>query len=103
MKKLIKFVSIILFMLFFANATYATNVTIYVPGHQIWENQNNNTMVLRCVAPFDVTCLIIVINDSGTYVFFDTGNNNSGVQVENNYVEETDENGNKYFEFTPVN
>ncbi len=103
MKKIIKVLSIALFLVFFVNEANSTNVTIYVAGHQQWVQQNNNTLELYCVPPYDITCIAIVINDQGTYVIFDTGGNNPGIQVEDNYIEETDENGNKHFVFHPVN
>ena len=103
MKKIVKIIAFVVVSLFFINSAYSTNVSIYVAGHQQWVHQDENTWELYCVEPFNVTCLIIVINDSGTYVFFDTGGNDPGVQVESNYIEETDENGVKHFIFTPVN
>ncbi len=103
MKKIIKVLSIALFFTFLINTVDATNVSIYVAGHQQWVQHDENTWELYCVPPFDVTCFVIVINDSGTYVIFDTGGNDPGVQVEDNYFEETDENGNKHFIFHPVN
>jgi len=101
-KKLIKLAITLSMIIAFSVSSLATNTTIIVYGNRVVIQQYDHIDVY-CEPPFNVICFGIVINNQGTFIVWDTGGNDPGIQVENDYTTTTGDDGTVHFSFQLVN
>lgn len=101
-KKFIKFALALMMFVAFSVGSTATGMNIIIHGDRE-VIQHDDYMEVYCHMPSNAICLGIIINEQGTFVVWDTGGNSPEIQVENNYVVTTDEDGSTQFEFQLVN
>jgi len=97
MKKLFKICLLFSFFVLYTVSLDATNVNIVISGDRE-TIQHNDYLEVIC-HPSTAFCLGIIINDQGTFIVWDNGGHDPCIQVDNEYITSTEEDGTVDFSF----